>query len=152
MYTYKHLHMATLQWLVQSVLLCPLLQCNKQKNDRKWYHKLYLKMTQNQKTSQLYIFGARAWCHNLQKENCSLQLRDINGFLNHHISPLNLFSRVHVIWYLFFPLNVTLKEQRIHAKSNSEFVFRIQNTRICICLILEHNSEGSKGLRFWRCL
>lgn len=28
---------------------------------------------------------------------------------------------------LIFPLTVTLKEPRIHAKSNFEFVFRIQN-------------------------
>lgn len=31
MYVYKHLDMNTLQWQFQSVLLGPVLQCNKQK-------------------------------------------------------------------------------------------------------------------------
>lgn len=38
----------------------------------------------------------------LQNGRCFLQLRDINAYLNHHISPINLFYRVCVIWYLFF--------------------------------------------------
>lgn len=53
---------------------------------------------------------------------------DINDFLNQHISTLNLFSTVSVFDTYFFPFNVTLTECGIHTKSNSEFVFRTQDT------------------------